>query len=1287
MLRFLPTCHFDKYCSPTWKALALPNSDSSKADDFLRSLNEQTSGPVLKTLPALPAIPINRDGQNFPDGDFQTQLRLTEDQLLSERRSRVLLEAELQQQKTAILSLTAQMDQLNQSMLSETHTVHSLARDLEKQKRQLEDLNQNTIGRVLQHDQLLKQILADINIKQKFLDEARREEKDSSKLLVEEIQKMKFKLEETSLNLMQNDKELFLRTKELEQAQRLSSDIKQVVKDHDMAFDLLQKDFKNRLDAFERKCMQQIGEIHHRVDSESSVRVGFEKHVDKLLGAMKEMMMNQEKEVFNRMSMIKDAIHTSVEKDIAALEKRNDMLFTQVQNHEATFSERNHELGRKFSDKIAEVFKIVEEESVKRDSVEKTVRRDLEMATKAIAQQMQHSADSVEKLLSSTKTDAMKTIKKLQDNLLIIEKDQNLKHKHFEEILRAEVKARTDLEPKLKSKIHELMTAAHETINSNIDSKVKLFLNTQNTLSKKIEDDIQSVVHQSLIAFKNNDIASLDNQITSLSKKLGQTETDIKTQVTVISDAVNEMKKDREAMVEKLLAASPAGFQSLSEEFAARFEDVNSKLAGINNELNERLTLRHNQVDRTLTMLMEEINQRVLRNDFISELKVFDGENKNELRLLRERLSVISSSIDQYVLDSTEKQTTVSMRLKDVLSFKERAEKDLIEFQEWKHTYQNRFEALGAMIGQELHSRLTGSESKIQALSKEISDQLNPQLSSIGFQVQELRQAMNQRVSANKLDQFATDMKSTVTKLERKYDHAEFLIEEMQSRMIAIDESQKSRSQQMSDIHEQEINETWKMLRTWKEKTEDKMQKIDSILKLYLGANTTESENSLPGVIARELDHSRLDAHQHIHTEGMRLDREIHFLRTDLDRIREKEFDIEEKTAALIGSLEQRLERVIGYQQRRSAPDLVGSGQGHMEKSGSNSSMEHLNDFLNEPPMQPTNPSGRLLHTIDEVSEPETEPEHLLGVEEDKYIQNLTQLLSDADQILNEHETEQNVSNEEKEAESRLDIANDGNRALSNEVDSVLRSEDTKTENDQQQVDDFKRPADSASHELVTPSFDHFSAERDLEARPSLDDDELEVEAQKDDIYQNNQVSSLLQETPEDDDPMKNHDENKDDEQNQDDERNQNLIDSNDDSNNPIEKEEARNLNDTDNAENDSERHESSDDPEQMTQDKDADALENDPDTNELRESNSEEVLENSNPDVNDDDNESDDVQKLDADESSPLNLSNENSINHIADDANEPLSSSDIDEDEREEPQTESPRAETPPPHHQMQD
>lgn len=589
--------------------------------------------------------------------DAMAKIRMTEEALQNEKRARAVIEAEVQNGRILMASLSARVDRLQEMSMTDEAMIRDMSKKQDLSDQQIREMGQQLSMRSDRDTLKLQQMLQEVISKQRNVDSLRQEQEGQNRVVIEQLNHMRYKMEAYVLKTEQVGSDLNVKTRDWINESQKGVETMKAVKDHDQALHSLHSVVDSSADALARKFDAAQFEIRQRFDSELRARQLFETNVRELCSEWRKVVQNQERELIDRIESIRQGMQSVIEREGSSREKSIQGIISQQREFEKEIKDSRMSLMEQFSQQIRSVEVEIASERQNTKEMESRIQQSTNEGSSIMQSSMnKRLAESYEQNIN-TKYTMSQIAKALQDSIVVADKASSSKLKSLEDVLRAEIKSRMDTDATMSGLAAEIKKNI-EMIQENTENKLQDFQEQQNADIAQLEESSRATAEDATQSALRS-ISMIDVEVQRLSKSLKNQETgsllekkDIRDQLEALSNTLDLKLEDTKL---SLLQEISSGQQGL--DLSSRFEELDTGMKSLEARVEDKFNFKTVQIDSTMDAFKEELEFRVTVDDMKrldldassmrESLEMSKKELNSNLDMVRQSLGQYSTKVDQ----------------------------------------------------------------------------------------------------------------------------------------------------------------------------------------------------------------------------------------------------------------------------------------------------------------------------------------------------------------------------------------------------------------------------------------------------------------------------------------------------------------------------------------------------------------------------------------------------------------------------------------------------------------
>ncbi|KAI8614869.1 hypothetical protein BC830DRAFT_1125359 [Chytriomyces sp. MP71] len=548
--------------------------------------------------------------------DFVAKLRFAEEQLQNERRSRGWLEAEVQVGKSQIATLSAKVEKLVETVTADSVSVREAARAAEAADRKAATLTQEVGMRLEKAQMKLHTLVSDLIARQKTLEYHDSEEGEKHRMLADEINALRYKLESFSLMTTEVGQEVRAKARDLEHEQARSADAMRVIKDHDHALETLHATIGSSSDTLAKRMDMSLLEMRQRVDAEARARFQFENGMRELYADVKKCLVSQERDAVERIEGARQQAAVAFERERQDRERSLGLVMDDLRAMDKGVKEALSATTDKIGSQLLVIDDTVSQEKISRSKFEAQIKQEVEDGFKIIQTALLKKFDEMQHIHADLRQSVGSAIKALKESVSLVERTNDQKLSSIEEVLRAEIRSRMETDRVLSD-----IRSEQESTSTNIEKRAMTAIaeavEESRETAVRLEGELEKTAEQ-LVAAKTRAIDDLETQMELLRKRIVESDTETTAKIRLAHLAVDQMGRSAQASLEAFESRVELKFSSEFlnlDDLGSKIKQVEAGTELLKQDFEEKMTFRALQSESTMAAFKEELELRLSKQD------------------------------------------------------------------------------------------------------------------------------------------------------------------------------------------------------------------------------------------------------------------------------------------------------------------------------------------------------------------------------------------------------------------------------------------------------------------------------------------------------------------------------------------------------------------------------------------------------------------------------------------------------------------------------------------------
>ncbi|KAJ3209859.1 hypothetical protein HDU67_005864, partial [Dinochytrium kinnereticum] len=616
--------------------------------------NSDLPAPMFKTFDPGSSVPYPTPPIT---DDIISKLRFAEEQLQSERRSRSWLETELQLGKSLVATLTAKVERMQETMMSDSQTIKDLVRQSEQTEKRSVAADQDIVARLEREQSKMQNIIADLTARLRMNEQREDEEAERQKMMVNELNDLRYKVETFSMKTHEVGQEFRAKARDWELESHRGMDFTRMLRDHQMALEGLQHGLDSVSDSTSKKLEMSLLDLRQKIDQEAKSRYHFEGGMRDLFSEVKKAVSSQDRELHDRIEVIKNQIIMAIDRERQDREKTVLLIAEQMRALERNLRDAQQSALDKLASQVAGVEDQFAQERSARGKLEVQCRTDMQDGFKAVQEVVDKKTGEMQQSQQDLKHHVGGVVKALKESVILVEKTADQKLHSLEEVLRAEIKARMELDRNL-NELHETLETKVNTVERRAFEAIADAIEESKVTSEKLEESIQAAAEQ-LASSKSRMMEDLDKQVAQIRTRVKDFETELNSKFRQLQLSAEQIGRDAQQNLEnaeaKIEGKIAAAFVN-EDELASKIRDVETRCELVKAEMEDKLNIRTLQVDSAFEALKSELDLRSSKKDAADMEVRFEASLANVQASVSKLMEANKEVRDEVELRSTRKE-------------------------------------------------------------------------------------------------------------------------------------------------------------------------------------------------------------------------------------------------------------------------------------------------------------------------------------------------------------------------------------------------------------------------------------------------------------------------------------------------------------------------------------------------------------------------------------------------------------------------------------------------------
>ncbi|KAJ3188123.1 hypothetical protein HK101_009161 [Irineochytrium annulatum] len=616
---------------------------------------EPTQPPQASRLLALPAP--GGDQPSSVQDEILTKLRLAEETIASERRTRSWLETELQLGKTLVATLSAKVERMQESISGDGLMLRDLSRKAEDMDRRAERVDAELVARMDREQNKLSNLVADLTARLRGAEQREAETSEKGRMMMDELHQLRHGLESFSIRTMEVGNEVRNRVRDWEAEVQRTSDVGRAVREHDGMLENLQRVVEGGQESLGKRLEMGVLELRGRMDTDARARYVFETGMRDLFQEVKKGMMTMERDLHERVEGARSQATLAMERERQDRDRGDAACGEGMRHLEKSMREAMQVAVDKMDQQVRAIEESVAQERMARGKFEAQIKTEVQDDMRMLQEAMEKKFGEIEKGNEDTRQAVAVAIKTLKESIVLIEKAGEQKLGAIEEVLRAEVKTRMETDRTVMENKDAAETRAATLERRAFEAIADVMEDTRSAVSK-LEEELRDTAEQ-LTSSKSRMIEDLESQLSQVRKRVKENEAETSTQFRAVQLAGEQVGRDAKAALEASEARAEARFAAAfvnDDELAAKIRAAELRAEGIKVEVEDRINARALLQDATFEAFKEELDLRATKRDEADMEKRFEASMGNVSDSVNKLVETTAAIRDEIELRASRKE-------------------------------------------------------------------------------------------------------------------------------------------------------------------------------------------------------------------------------------------------------------------------------------------------------------------------------------------------------------------------------------------------------------------------------------------------------------------------------------------------------------------------------------------------------------------------------------------------------------------------------------------------------
>ena len=770
---------------------------------------------------------------NYPstaDINYSSEIRLLKDQLVSERQRSNQIETEVRKQQSLITSLQTQVEQ-QRFAISENNNTRFLNQKYEQQLAILVDQQFQAKSKSDALEQRFQQMSNEIATREVFAEQARKDNADKVKILLDELAGIKYKYEQMSLESVQADQELFHRTRELETHAVQDTTVKQLVKNHDVKLVAIERDLTTFRDTYEAAVAKLRNDSQQQFEYAEKNRQHLETNVLKQCADIKNVVELNSRETSTKLATLKEKIVSGFENELAALNSQIRELTIQMRRIEADGNSKLNSQITTINTQITSIHASIKDESAARKQTDCAVRADFNTRIKQTEFDLQNIKELSEAYAGNVKIEIATVLQKSTEQVQNFESIANDRLRVIEERAAMETRRSNEAAEGLRIWAEGYVVRVGADISRNIDSKLTTLEHSYQTLSKKVENiDFEKTIK----LLKEQDMGSLTKNIDALKARLSSVEAITTSRFDDYLARENELRTKLDEL--SLRSASSADVTKLSETVnanAANLERQLEKLNQVENGLAES-NVKTESILRDSHRISRELDSRPTINLMKDELGHFDTLIKNTESGLRKTWKAI-----EMLRGDTDNQSNITL-VTDILSELQVTGEKLGNFDRQLKQIEAQVLDITGKLMDDANPKIIDLENQFHVLKHRVHEEIEHKLTNLDNGLNTHKTSTAKECQGIK-DKFKLDLDKLAKMNHARFSDVENLVQNVQESIIKTEGTLRKNQDRYSHSYSEALESQLQTITKWKEQIQDEVDRLRNLFNADISRNDNQA--------------------------------------------------------------------------------------------------------------------------------------------------------------------------------------------------------------------------------------------------------------------------------------------------------------------------------------------------------------------------------------------------------------------------------------------------------------
>ncbi|KAJ3385560.1 hypothetical protein HDU92_002993 [Lobulomyces angularis] len=495
-------------------------------------------------------------------------------------------------------------------------------------------------------------MVAELAAKQRHFEQSNDDAETRNRTQLEEINNLRYRLEGFALRANEATTEVRATAHELDLEQQRAAENFRAIKDHDHALDVLHNSVESKSDALKRNMDLTAQDIRQRIDVESRNRVNFENNIKELYSDVRKVISNQERSLLDRIDSNRQITLQTVDKERQDRERSMAAVMENMRNWEKAVKETESQIIARVTEQLSNLEAKFNEDHNHRAKFEGSLRSDVEDGFRIIQQSLAKRGSELTENQNELKQRVVNAVKTLQESIILVEKTSEAKFNNYEQVLRAEIKSRMDIEIKMSQTVESLDEKLLEVQKAVIE-QLDITSDELKAENKSIIEEISKTAEQ-LTQSKTRAVEDLESQIQQVSKRIKDDEFNTKETEKLINIKIESLQREYQEAIEASetkFETKLCGIKDEENDIRVKMSDTQIMFQDVKNSILDKFNIKSVQMDQTLEAFKEDLRLK---------LSIKDGDDLESR--IKTQISSIFTSVGHLVQSNSNIKDELELR-------------------------------------------------------------------------------------------------------------------------------------------------------------------------------------------------------------------------------------------------------------------------------------------------------------------------------------------------------------------------------------------------------------------------------------------------------------------------------------------------------------------------------------------------------------------------------------------------------------------------------------------------